>query len=119
MAEGLQGRGGGCLINIQVNWASLLSAFELLSLLWPKTWAGPGPVPGPLLVNWQQKTLAQDMVMVVSYAKDTDINHIWAEPQKTHARHQDVVTQITLGRKIIKSPKKYIANFTENKYVSL
>lgn len=29
-----RGTGGG-LINIQVNWASLLSAFELLSLLWP------------------------------------------------------------------------------------
>lgn len=56
-------QGGRGLINIQVNWASLLSAFELLSLLQ----AGPvlGPVPAPVPRKLATKD-AQDMVMVNS-----------------------------------------------------
>lgn len=70
------GRGTVGLINIQVNWASLLSAFELLSLLWPNMGGAWSCASGPVLVNLQQKTVAQDMVMELPHAKDTDINHI-------------------------------------------
>lgn len=60
-------QGGRGLINIQVNWASLLSAFELLSLLQagPVPAPVPGPVPAPLPRKLATKD-AQDMVMVNS-----------------------------------------------------